>query len=136
MSEAPAWMESLIDLVGGCMDAHSGLGPLAFRWRQEEDQWDIMVYPTRGELIGGADDGALVSPGFSFDVQELTTAFEELVDVRWQAQALGPHDQEGQHLSIEGVYDGHQVYLQVLSDAPEDEEPGFKVDLTKRTREP
>ncbi len=109
---------------------------MAFRWRQEEDQWQIMVYPTLGELIGGADDGALVSPGFSLDVQELTTAFEELVDVHWQAQALGPHDQQGRHISIEGVYDGHQVYLQVLSDAPEDEEPGFKVDLTKRTREP
>lgn len=136
MSEAPAWMESLIDLVAGCMETHSEAGPLAFRWRQEEDQWHIMVYPTLGELIGGADDGALVFPGFSLDIQELTTAFEELVDVHWRAQALGSHDQEGRHVSIEGVYDGHQVYLQVLSDAPEDEEPGFKVDLTKGTREP
>ncbi len=136
MSEAPAWVESLIDLVANCMEAHSEMGPLAFGWRQEEDHWDIMVYPTPGELMGGADDGALVSPGFSLDVQELSTAFEELVDVRWQAEAFGPHDQEGRHISIEGVYDGHHVYLQVLSDAPEDEEPGFKVDLAKGTKEP
>ena len=136
MSEAPAWMQSLIDLVASCMEAHSEMGPMAFRWGEEEDAWDIMVYPTPGELIGSADDGALVSPGFSLDVQELTTAFEELVDVRWRAHAFGPHDEEGRHISIEGVYDGHEVYLQVLSDAPEDEEPGFKVDLTKRTREP
>lgn len=133
MSEAPAWMRLLVDLVAGCMEAHSAVGSLGFRWRQDEDQWDIMVYPAPGELVGGANDGALVSPGFSFDVQGLTTVFEELVDVCWQAQAFGPHDQEGQHLSIEGVYDGHRIYLKVLSGAPQDEEPGFKVDLTRGT---
>lgn len=136
MSGDSVWIESLAGLVANCMEAHSPTGPLAFRWRQEGDLWHIVVYPTPGELIGGVADGALLSPGFSLDIQGICAAFEELVDVHWQAQALSPQDQQGQHISIEGVYDGHQVYLQVLSEAPGDEEPGFKLDTMKGTIEP
>ena len=136
MSKPTAWIESLIDIVANCMEPHNELGPLAYRWRNEDDHWEIWVYPTPAELVGGAADGAVVSPGFSLDVQELSTAFEDLKDVRWQAQPFGPHDQEGQNLSFEGVYDGHGVWLLVLSQAPGDEEPGFTVDLTRRKEKP
>ena len=37
---------------------------------------------------------------------------------------------------FEGVYGGHDVWLLVLSEAPGDEEPAFKVDLTRRTERP
>ena len=136
MSEPPSWLNSLVDVIAECMEPHNTMGPLAFRWGNENDHWEITVYPTPAELIGGSTDGAVVSPGFSLDVHELSTVFEELVDVHWQAHAFGPHDPEGQHVSFEGVYDGHTIYLQVLSEAPEDEEPGFKVDLTKNTGKP
>ena len=130
MSEAPVWLESLVDAVANNMEPHSELGPLTFCWRQEDDDWVLMVYPTPGEVIGGADDGAIVAPGFSLDLQALISGFEELVDVHWRAQAFGPHDEQGQHISVEGLYQGHQVYLQVLAEAPEGEEPGFEVDLS------
>ena len=136
MSKPPAWLESLVDAVANCMEPHNELGPLAYRWRSEDDHWEMVVYPAPAELVGGAADGAVVSPGFSLDIQELSTAFEEIEDIHWQAQPLGPHDQEGQHLSFEGVYGGHDVWLLVLSEAPGDEEPAFKVDLTRRTERP
>ena len=90
MSQPPAWMESLIDIVANCMEPHSQLGPLAYRWRNEGGYWEMWVYPAPAELVGGAEDGAVVSPGFSLDVQELSSAFEELEDVHWQAHAFGP----------------------------------------------
>lgn len=125
MSKPPVCMESLIDIVANSMEPHNELGRLGYRWGNEDGFWEISVYPTPAELVGGAEDGAVVFPGFSLDVQELSTAFEELVDVHWRAQLFGPHDQEGQNLSLEGVYDGHDVWLLVLSEAPDDEEPGF-----------
>ena len=57
------------------------------------------------------------------------SAFEELADVNWCSQSFGPNDNRGPRISIEGVYQGHDVYLEVLAEAPEDEGPGFKVDL-------
>lgn len=136
MSKSPAWMETLVDIVANCMEPHGALGPLGYRWRNEADQWEIWVYPTPAELVGGADDGAVVLPGFSLDVQQLSSAFEDIEDVRWQAHPFGPHDTEGEHVSFEGVYNGHGVWLLVLSHAPGDERPGFAVDLTRRKEEP
>jgi len=129
MSEAPQWLASLVDAVGNCMEAHCAAGPLAFRWGNEDDFWEVMVYCTPGEAVGGAEDGAVLVPGFSLDLVELMSVFEELTDAHWCAHSFGPHDYEGPHISVEGVYQGHHVYLQVLAEAPEDEEPGFKVDL-------
>ncbi len=54
----------------------------------------------------------------------------ETVDaVAWQS--LGFPSGEGPHVSIEGVYQGHEVFVQVLAYAPEDEEPGMKLDTTR-----
>jgi hypothetical protein len=47
---------------------------------------------------------------------------------------VGFPDDEGPHVSIEGVYRGHDVFVQVLAYAPDDEEPGMKLDVSPRPR--
>ena len=103
MAEAPQWLVSLVDAVGNRMEPHSATGPLAFRWRQEGDFWEIAVYYTPGEVIGGAEDGAVIVPGFSLHVQELISAFEKVTNVCWFSHSFGQHDTRGAHISIEGV---------------------------------
>ncbi len=132
MSQAPAWMEALIDVVSGCMEVYNVMGPLGFRWSEEDQFWEVIVYPTPIELVGGAADGELVSPGFSLRLQELWSSFDEVTDVNWCAYDFGPHDPYGPRISIEGVYQGHHVYLIVLSEAPNDEEPGLRLDTTDK----
>ncbi len=132
MPQAPAWMKSLADVVSGCMEVHTVMGPLGFRWGEEDQFWEVIVYPTPIELIGGAADGEFVSPGFSLNLQELWPSFDEVTDVNWCAYDFGPHDPDGPHISIEGVYQGHHVFLRVLSEAPNDEEPGLRLDATDK----
>ena len=129
MAEAPQWLTSLVDAVGNCMEPHAATGPLAYRGLQEGDFWEIAVYYTPGEVMGRAEDRAVIVPDFSLHVQELISSFEKVTNVCWCSRSFGPHDTRGAHVSIEGVYEGHEVWLQVLAEAPEDEEPGFKVDL-------
>lgn len=126
----PAWMNSLVDVVFGCIEAHNPMGPLGFRFRKEEDIWEIVVYPTPVELTGGVMDGTVVSPGFSMDLQQLSSAFDCVDETHWCAHGFGPHDPEGPHISIEGIYQGHNISLQVLAEAPDDEEPGIKLDTS------
>lgn len=128
--QPPAWLVSLVELVANCLEAHNPMGPLGFLYGQEEDLWELIVYPTPVELMGGATDGAVVLPGFSLDLQALQSAFEQVDAVDWCAQAFGPHDLTGAHISLEGLYQGHQVWLQVLAEPPEDEEPGLRLDTT------
>jgi hypothetical protein len=127
MAEAPDWLASLVDTVANYMEPHAASGPLAFRWGEEEGFWEMIVYCTPGELVGGAEDGEIIVPGFTLDVRELMSAFEKLRDVRWYSHLLGPQDKVGRHIVLDGVYQGHEVYSQVLAEAPDDAEPGFKV---------
>jgi hypothetical protein len=95
-----------------------------------EDQgrfWEIDLYPTPVELVGGAVDGAIVSPGFSVDLIELQALFETIEAVNWNTH--GHHGSEPAFISVEGEYQGREVYLRVLSAAPEDEDPGLKVKI-------
>lgn len=136
MSRPPEWMESLVDTVSRCIEAHSAMGPLGFRYRDEEDLSEMIVYPTPVELIGGAVDGEVVLTGFSLDLQELVSTFDRVDSLHWFAHGFGPLDNNGPHISIEGDYQGHFVWLQILAEPPEDEEPGIKYNTIKKRIKP
>jgi hypothetical protein len=126
----PAWIEDLVNLVSGCLEAHSAMGPLEYWYNAEAEIVELVVYPTPVELIGGEFDGAVVVPGFSLDVQSLQTAFERVNALQWCAHGMGPFDLEGAHLSLEGLYQGCQLWLRVLAEPPEETEPGLQLDTS------
>jgi hypothetical protein len=123
------WLDELFETVANCTIADSPMGPLGYRYGEEEGFWEIHVYPTPVELVGGAVDGEVVAPGFTLDIEELRAAFDEIVELVWHSMGF-PHD-EGPRVVVEGVYQGHRVFLQVLAYAPEDEEPGMKLDTNR-----
>jgi hypothetical protein len=133
-TEEDDWLGLLQDAVAACVEADSPMGPLGLRYREEDGFWEVWVYPTPVELVGGAHDGAVVEPGFSLDLEQLRAAFESITDFGWNA--LGLNDPDGPHVYVEGVFRGREVFLQVLAYAPEGEEPGLRVDATRRGRRP
>jgi hypothetical protein len=106
---------------------------LEYWYGTEEELTELVVYPTPVELVGGAVDGAVVASGYSLDLRTLQAAFDQIDALYWQTHSLGSHDHEGPHLSLEGVYRGHQVWLRVLSDPPEDAEPSIRFDTSGQT---
>jgi hypothetical protein len=123
-------MDALVDVVAACLDAHSPMGPLGFRYREEDERGEPVVYPTPVELVGGAADGTVVVPSFSLDLYTLLAAFERMMALQWCAHGCGPYDPEGPGISLEGLYQGHPVWLRVLAEPPEDEEPGLQLDTS------
>ena len=118
MAHRPStWLQELVEAVASCMEAHSAMGGMGWRY-QEDDEL--------AELVVGEHDGAIVIPGFCLDVQALQDVFERVTELQWNAQGLD----DGPHISIEGTYQGHHVWLRVLAGAPEDEEPGLKLDTS------
>jgi len=105
---------------------------LGLRYWEEDGFWEIWIYPTPVELLGGAHDGAVVDPGFSFDLELLRSVFDTVAAFGWNA--LGLTYPEGPHVYVEGVYQEREIYLQVLARAPEDADPGMKLDTTNRPR--
>ena len=124
------WIHGLVEAVAECMEADSPMGPLGYRYGEEDGLWQIDLYPTPVELVGGADDGEVVAPGFSLDIEQLRGLFDRIDALAWQS--LGFPSGEGPHVAVEGVYQGHEIFVQVLAYAPDDEEPGMKLDTTRR----
>ena len=124
------WIEELAELVSGCIEAHSPMGPMKWQYLEEDDLGELLVYPTPVELVGGEEDGAIVIAGFYLDLHELLAAFEQVTGLQWYAHGLGPYDRDGPHVSLEGIYQGHEVWLRVLAEPPEDEEPGLQLDAS------
>jgi hypothetical protein len=126
------WLDLLLDMVSSCVEADSPMGPLELRYCEEEQFWEVTIHPTPVELVGGRHDGEVVMPGITLDLEQLRAAFDSIVAFGWNA--LGLHWPEGPHVYVEGVFQGREVYLQVLAYPPTDEEPGLKLNAPPKTR--
>lgn len=124
------WLTDLLDAVTSCMEADSPMGRPGLRYQRADDFWEIWIYPTPVELVGGARDGAVLEPGFVLNVEQLRMAFDSVVDMGWNA--LGLNFVEGPHFYVEGAFGGRELFLQVLAHPPEGEEPGLKLNATKK----
>ena len=129
-SDVPPWLDRLVETVAENMEAVSAMGPLGFRYGEDDGFWEVILYPTPVELVGGAMDGEVVAPGFTLDLEGLRSAFEQIEALSWNSLGFG--EDEGPYMVIEGTFQGQPVYLQVLAHAPEDKEPGMKLDCSKR----
>jgi hypothetical protein len=123
------WLNRMVDTVTECMTADAPMGPMGYRYKEEDGRWEVDVYSTSVELIGGPVDGARVAAGFTVDVDRLRGAFDRIDGLFGHSQGFS--EDEGPRLVIEGVYEGREVFLHVWAYAPEDEEPGMKLDLQR-----
>ena len=116
------WLDELYAALVGCVAADSPMGPMGLRSWEEEGFWEVWVYPMPVELVGGRHDGAVVVSGFSFDLQQLREVFESVAAFGWNA--LGLNWPQGPHVYVEGIFQGREVYVQVLAYAPRMKNPG------------
>jgi hypothetical protein len=72
--ELPDWLTVLVDLMVDCIEVESPAGRLGVRWGHDQDAWEVTIYPTPIELVGGAADGEVVTPGFTLDLERLREA--------------------------------------------------------------
>jgi len=114
------WLDLLLDVVGACINPESPMDSLSLLHREEEGFWEVDVFPTAVEVVGGADDGAVVTPLFSVDLAQLHSAFDHVSDFGWNA--FGWHDGDGPFVWIEGVHLERPLLLRVLAQDPGDEE--------------
>jgi hypothetical protein len=121
------WLDSLLDELGACISAESPMEGLSLLHREEEGFWEVDIFPEAIELVGGANDGAVVNPLFSIDLERLRSVFEKVDDFGWNA--FGWHDGDGSYIWVEGLHLGRPIFLRVLAEDPRDNAPRAKVDF-------
>ena len=119
MVSPPGWLASFVNAVTANIHSHDVLSPLGCHFQQVSDIWEVTVFASRTEIVGGPQDGLLYDSGFSIDIDGVQKVFSEIDSISWQAQSLGDTDELGSHLSVEGVYENKQIWLRITAMAPQ-----------------
>ena len=124
------WLHRLVEAVAGCMEADAPMGPLGYRYGEDDGLWEITCIPPQSNWWVAQVDGEVVAPGFHLDIEQLRGHFDQVDAIAWGS--LGLPDGEGPHIAVEGVFHGHRVFCPRVVLRPQDEEPGMKFNTTPR----
>ena len=81
------------------------------------------------EYVGGALDGQFALAQFMLDLGDVLEAFDSISSCYWQAQPMGEDDDLGPHVGVEGVVEGHSVWLRVTASPPRQFDAGRVVNV-------
>lgn len=124
MAAPPTWLEEFANAVAGHINPADLLSPLGCHYCYVDERWEVTLFAAHTEIMGGRKDGARRSSKFSINLTELSTLFSEVTSCEWQSLPMGPKDDLGSHISMEGLYAGQQVWLRILASAPRRFHPG------------
>jgi hypothetical protein len=118
MASPPVWLTGLIDQVVPQIYGADVLPPLGCHYFRADEGWEVTVFASNTEIVGGEKDGQKLPARFCVDLQKIADLFSNVTGFSWQVQSLGPDDDLGPNVSVEGVYDGQPVWLRILAFAP------------------
>lgn len=116
----PTWLRWFVnDASRGIID-HGTVAPIGCHFFHDQtlDVWEVTLFVSLTELVGGPGDGRRIPTGLQVDICRVTSAFDSAPASYWQSEAVAPDDELGNHLSFEGVARGHQVWLRILEKPP------------------
>ena len=126
MTRPPYWIEETANRVAAMFQSDDPLAPIGCHFYHDEEQgvWEVTLFVSLTETLGGEMDGKLTGGRFSLDLTELTSLFSEVERFSWQAASLGAGDDLGSHLAIEGLVGEEKLWLRILSEPPRQFEAG------------
>lgn len=129
MTETPDWLMALADVAAGHIAPIESLAPLGCHFCFVDGVWEVSLFASDTEIVGGGRDGERMTSPFLVDVMPLLTQFDEVLDCVWQPDRFDGDDELGCHLAIIGSLADHVVCLRVLSRAPERFPPGRRTNV-------
>ena len=122
------WLGELAALATRAFHSQSQLAPVGCHFHKNDEvtptQWEVTLFVSSTEVYGGALDGQCAFSRFMVDLKDLMAVFDVVESCYWQAQTMTDDDQLGPHVGIEGLYQGHSVWLRITAQPPDQFEPG------------
>jgi hypothetical protein len=118
MPTPPEWLQELADAAALQMIPADILAPVGCHFCLVDETWEISLFASNTQIVGGKKDGVLRPSRFQVDLQAVTKLFSEVHNLSWQPLALAADDELGPHVAIDGTYAGHSISLRILSRAP------------------
>lgn len=121
MAHQAEWIEQLVSEVAfqmRCLDGEVPLNCHIFQDSNEGGEWEVTVFG-EPQIFGGRLKGLTYDVRYNIDVLGLATIFDVIESCTWQTASIDGTDELGPHVAVCGVFEGHRVWLRVLSRAPE-----------------
>ena len=126
MPTPPQWILEFANSVAGCLEPIEPMPPLGCHYHHCETGWEITLFPSQTEIVGGPQDGRFIAPRFCVDILAVTQLFSKVNEVAWQSKSVGEEDQLGSHIAISGLFETENVSIRILKAAPNCFDPGRK----------
>lgn len=114
----PGWLKELADAAAQLMMPADVIAPIGCHYCFADDVWEITLFASSTEIVGGGQDGEVRRSRFCLDIQALTRVFVVVHEISWQAHELGGDDELGPHIAVEGAFGEYDVRLRVLAFPP------------------
>ena len=93
-------------------------------YAEECDEWEVALFVSATEVVGGPRDRTIVPCRMQIDVTHLVDVFDIQPKIYWQTGVHQDEEETARHLSLKGSVRGRQVWLRVLAQAPSQAGPG------------
>ena len=124
MPSPPEWLQEFADAVALQINPVDLLAPVGCHFCFADETWEIALFVSSTQIVGGKKDGVLRHSRFNVDLQSVLKLFSDVRSISWQALPMAADDELGPHLSIEGSRAGNSVWLRILSRSPKRFEVG------------
>jgi len=115
----PASITDFVNTICNMIDTFADSVEIACHVNADSDVCELSIFPITQEVVGGPNDGQRMQPPFSLDVMSALLTFDHVQSVRWKSAPFADDDELGNHIVIEGDVAGHQVWVNLLSRAPD-----------------
>src|SRR5262249_23021909 len=124
MPSPPEWLRELADAAALLMSPVDVMAPIGCHFCFVEGTWEVTLFASNTQIVGGKKDGVLRPSRFHVDVLAMMQLLTEVHDITWQPLAVAVDDELGPHIVISGLCGENDVSLQILARAPRRFEPG------------
>jgi hypothetical protein len=125
----PAWLVTFLEETSDLFEPFAGTARAGYECTRTEEGWEAALFLGANEVVGGAQDGRVRPINFQFDLRALTSRFERVDSLTWNAFPEPYTDEEGDlsFLSAVGLVNGQLVRIQVHACAPDEAGPAMRV---------
>lgn len=120
MTSPPSWLSRLSQQIAAEIAPVDLMSPIGCHYFHEPlaDEWEITLFASSTEIVGGEFDGLSHASKFTVNIADVVKCFDTARRVHWQNLPIADDDELGPHLSVEGEFEGHDVWLRILATAP------------------
>ncbi len=120
----PDWLRELMETLTACLEPVDPRAPIGCHHCEVKGIWEVTLFVSRTEILGGEFDGEQIPGRFTLDVAAVLLTLDVVEKCWWQPLPAGGDDEVGPHLSILGRHAGEAVWIRIPSEQPRALESG------------